>query len=281
MGDRPRYRELPEGRAGLVYGPGDQLGCLNLLTAERTADAAALVKDGDVYSLNASLNWPSPGFFGSVSSRGAPRHVVIKYPGLARDDYFDAFYPQSGSQWDGFLHIGDPERDCFYNGNTDEGIGVDVWAERGIAGRGVLLDVGRWRERAGRPVDWRQRDEISVDELEQCARDQGVEVREGTILLVRVGWETGWNAATYKERMEVSLDDGNAVPGLEASPSMVERLWDWGVAAVASDNATRGGLPASEWLLHARRPSRPVGRTPGRVLASRRPRRRLRFEGSL
>ena len=84
--------------------------------------------------------------------------------GVARDDYLDNFYPQASSQWDGLRHIRHP-RDGFYNGVKAEEIvagggklGIENIAQRGIAGRGVLLDVGRHLENAGRSLDYSTRD---------------------------------------------------------------------------------------------------------------------------
>jgi hypothetical protein len=89
---------------------------------------------------------------------------------------------------DGFLHITDPQTGLAYNGNPGHP-GIEVFAERGIVGRGVLLDVARWAEAQARPIDWEQRCAITVADLEACAAWHDVHVEEGTILLVRVGWQ--------------------------------------------------------------------------------------------
>lgn len=60
IADRPPYAELPDGRAVGLYGPGEQLGAVDLLTPERVAAAARPVRTGEVFSLNASLFYPSP-----------------------------------------------------------------------------------------------------------------------------------------------------------------------------------------------------------------------------
>jgi hypothetical protein len=245
---RPRYRDLPDGDAAGLYGPDDQLGCLNLLTPERVAAASALVRTGQVFSVNASLLYPNPPFAADLSARRPPQHVVLRRP-ATRDEYLNDFYPQSGSQWDGFLHVMDPARRCFYNGNTNEAIGMEVWAERGIAGRGVLLDVARWRAEQGRPIRWRSSDSVSVADLEACAEAQGVAVTEGTILLVRVGWQEGYDAASWEERVDVSRSK-SICPGLESSPAMAERLWDWGLAAIASDNFALEAFPWGDYFMH-------------------------------
>jgi kynurenine formamidase len=244
---RPTYAELPDGRAVGLYGRDEQIGALNLLTPDRTRAAAALVQTGEVFSLNAPISYPGPH---PTGSRLPPTHVLIRGP-IGQDDYLDGFYLQYGSQWDGFLHIPDKKYDCFYNANTNESVGIEQWAERGIAGRGVLLDIARWRAATGRPIDCQARELVTVQDLERCAAAQGVSVNEGTIVLVRFGWESFWNSQSWEERMR-SRSGGFQSPGLEPSLKMVERLWDWGIAAIAGDNMALEAYPIKyeDYFMH-------------------------------
>ena len=242
---RPAYRSLPGGRAAGLYGPDEQLGCLNSLTPDRTRAAAELIRTGETYGLNAPLDYPTPH---PHPRRTAPTQIVIRYP-ERRDDYLEGLWPQASSQWDGLLHFLDPENGCFYNGNTDESRGVDAWADRGIVGRGVLLDVARFREAKGRPINWRERDVVTVDDLVGCMHDQRVAMGEGTILVLRFGWETGWLAATREDRLAVTRPEFTT-PGLEASEAMAAQLWDWGLAAVAADNYSLEAYPFRDRVLH-------------------------------
>lgn len=262
---RPAWRDLPDGNARGVFGDDDWLGCLNLLTPARTAAAAALVRSGRVFNMNASvMDYNNPNFYSAHArevpsipaswQRGAPTHTVLKLlddvPNY--DDRLDGYYPQSGTQWDHFLHCGDFQTLGFYNGHSDMGPGVALWAERGIAGRGVLLDVARWAAAAGRPMDWRSRLEITAEDLERCAASQGVNVTDGTIVLLRVGWQEGYERLTEQERIELpELKPG--APGLRSCREVAERLWDWGVAAIASDNPSLEAWPfepVDDQLLH-------------------------------
>ena len=243
---RPKYHELEDGTPRGVFGADDQLGCLNLLTRGRTAAAASLIRSGQVFSLNASVDYPSP----YPAGRQAPVHVVTDLAPLIRDDYLTPFYLQYGTQWDHFLHVGDPRTGSFYNGSDDESPGIEDWAERGIAGRGVLLDVARWLASTDEPIDWLSRRVISPSDLARCAEAQAVSVDEGTILLIRVGWQQGWSRLTEEERAAVAHRPVRSVPGLEPSAAMAERLWDWGIAAVASDNPTVEAFPHESYMLH-------------------------------
>jgi len=232
---RPPYRDLPGGAADGVFGAGDELGCLNLLTRERVAAAAALIREGRVFSLNADVGaWPNPS--PASSPRTPPVHRVFELvPGLAYDDVLDGFYLQGSTQWDGFLHVVDARTGTSYNGSRTGDDGVGAWARRGIVGRSVLLDLPRWASAQGRSWDWRAPIGVGARDLAACAAWQGVEVLEGTILLLRVGWEEGYSALSVEERASFAAEEA-VNPGLEPAPEVAELLWDWGVAAVACDN---------------------------------------------
>ena len=152
----PAYDELPktEGKipsAWSIFGADDNLGLMNLLTPERIAAAAKLVKRGAVFSLNASLDAVAPAMF----SRGTPRHTVITVAkGRSTDDVIDNLYPQASSQWDSLAHVSFDFKQ-FYNGASLDDITsgrrntIDHWARRGIAGRAVLLDLQRSQAETG------------------------------------------------------------------------------------------------------------------------------------
>ena len=245
MTDLPSYDELPvkdgappRSSWGL-WGDDDELGCLNLLTPERAAAAAALVRRGAAFPLNLRIDRPDPPLYG----RGAVRHTIT-VSGNGRDDHLDSFWPQASSQWDGLRHIRHPEHG-WYNGVRDEEIvagdagklGIDTMARRGIAGRGVLLDAARHFEAQGRRLDYFAAELITPDDLEACAQAQGVEVRTGDLLLVRTGWLAWYaNEATPAVREEISDRERLKAPGLGPAEEMAAWLWNHHVAAVAADN---------------------------------------------
>jgi kynurenine formamidase len=151
-------------------------------------------------------------------------------PARFTDDYI--IMPlQSGTQWDALSH-------CYYEGKIYNGYpassvssfgavknAINVVAERGqIVGRGVLLDVARHRG-----VTQLQADQsIPPEELDAVVAAQGVEIRDGDIVVVRTGWTLEW--LTHR--------DGDAwtfrSPGL--SWRCAEWLYDHNIAAVAADN---------------------------------------------
>jgi len=255
---RPRYRDLPLGCAGSWFGEGDTRGCLNLLTEDRTRAAAQLIETGEVYNLNGAVGeWPNPSPAGRDVRPAPSHHVYELVGGVVFDDYLDGLYLQGGTQWDGFLHVHDPATGEAYGGSAASK-GIAAWAHRAIVGRGVLLDLERWATDAGKPIDWRSRHEFSAADLSSCAAAQSVTVSEGTVLLVRVGWEQGYQRLSTAERLAhapADTRDRQPVPGLAPSEAIAELLWDWGVAAIACDNPSLEVTPYAVELrdsLHVR-----------------------------
>lgn len=240
----PDYDDLPL-RSGLrsawdVWHPGDdRFGCLNLLTEQRVASAAALVERGRTFALNWSMGLPDPPLFG----RSAFEHRITGRPGkISQDDELSAWNTQSSSQWDGFRHIrhvgmiGHEPGTGHFGGVDNEQHGIDHWARAGIVGRGVLADVGRWRERQGRPIAFGEPDAVMPDELLTCLADQGTEVREGDILLVRFGWTAWYEGQDPAARIEIADPARFATAGLHPGEETARTLWNLHIAAVAADN---------------------------------------------
>lgn len=186
------------------WGPDDELGTLNFLTPDKVAAAARLVQRGDLFSLAVPFDekGPQQGGWGRFN----PIHLMMRDGNDAimgttvRDFYggFDGYVRgtddliimplQSGTQWDALGHM--VFEDKIYNGyeaSQVSSLGAlknDIAkAKEKLVGRGVLLDVARWKGK-----DWLEGGEaISGDDLENCAADQGVEVGTGDIVLVRTG----------------------------------------------------------------------------------------------
>ena len=74
---------------------------------------------------------------------------------------------------------------------------------------------------------------IDAATLEACRAAQGVEIRTGDVLVIRVGW-LEW---LRKQPLAVhnELAEHLVVPGLLAGDEMARYIWDAHVAAVASD----------------------------------------------
>ncbi len=240
MTELPSYADLPPaprgGRSAWgLFGQDDNLGLVNLMTPERIAAAAGLVRQGQVFCLDMPLDSFSPAL---MVTRGVPRHTVLHPRAAVFDDVYDNFYPQAASQWDSLAHVGYAPGEM-YNGATEQEVlagtrnTIDHWARHGVAGRAVLLDVERAMRAAGRSYDPGNSSAIGVDDLELARRQAGVEFAAGDIILLHTGF-----AAWYVEqpaRVKNRLHGDVAAPGLAHTEAICEYLWNSHAAAIASD----------------------------------------------
>ncbi len=251
MSTLPSYRELPKVNGlpaswGLLGDAGpDYFGCLNLQTPDKLVAAARLVTRGAVFALNWSADLPHPPLFG----RGQHIHEVIDRA-TGHDDVLHNWNTQSSSQWDGFRHIKNIPNG-FYDGVPDEDHGVDHWARRGIAGRAVLCDVGRWRAAQGRPLQYAESDVIEPDDIVNTLAAQGSPLEVGDVLLMRTGW-TEWYESETDEATRLTAADRATLraPGLPSGERTAEFLWDLHIAAIGADNPGVEVWPQGTGLSH-------------------------------
>lgn len=219
------------------WGADDRLGTLNHITDDRRAAAGAEVKSGRVVNLGLPIS--SNGIQIGMGGRINPVHLMSlthldlrgREDGLICADDFIFMPLQSVTQWDGLGHVGYDGH--LYNGVTADTLttaagstvlSIDQIAEKGVAGRGVLLDIARLKG-----VDRLEAGfEITPEDLEAAEAKQGVKVGPGDILLFRTGWlrtfTVDGDARAY----------WNGEPGL--SLACAQWLYDREVAAIASDN---------------------------------------------
>lgn len=239
----PSFDELPAAdgappqSAWWLFGKDDQVGMMNLQTPERIVDASRLIQKGAMFPLNWDLELPNPPLYG----RGALRQTILRRP-TANDDVLDNFFPQASSQWDSLIHVGHSQHG-FYNGVTQQEItgepgtrgGIENWARRGIAGRAVLLDMGRFLASQGTPLDCGTDTRFTPEQLEACRQAQGIEIRTGDVLLIRTGWTEWYLEQDLVKRRELANRDTLRAPGLAAGEAMARYLWNLHVVALASD----------------------------------------------
>ena len=216
----------------------DEKGTLNYIGSDQLIRAAGLVRAGRIVSLGIALGDDGPQLGSeSLDGRRNPIHIMTE---LGQTQFLQGAFRcaddllvlplQAGTQWDALAHVHYDGK--MYNGWTvSESLGqrgasrcsIEV-AAKGIAGRGVLLDVAGYRG-----VRWLSAgDAVEAGELEDIARAQGVEILAGDILAVR----TGWWAMFVETRSRRDFMAGE--PGLGLS--CAEWLHDHQVAAVVSDN---------------------------------------------
>jgi kynurenine formamidase len=201
------------------------------------AHAATLARAGRVFSLDYPVNAFEP--FPSGTRHEMVHHTFANNV-FHRDDYLDNFYLQATSQLDSLRHIGHPYHG-FYQGvrtedvtGENETLGIHHLARHGIVGRGVLLDVERFMAGRGTPLSPYRNDRITVEILEATAKQQGVRVLPGDIVLVRTGWAGHYTGLTREQRVE--YNKVRRCPGLAQEEATVRWLWDHQVAVIAADN---------------------------------------------
>jgi hypothetical protein len=263
----PKYKELAnrDVNGGLPkfetwqYFPDTSLGRLTLLTPERVLRAKELVKTGEVVN----LDWTTDKPYGGCFARGTVLHEIHHFPmkeyGVVIDDTLH-FNSQCGSQWDGLWHFADQHTGFFYGGKRVEDIvipahersgGMSSWADHGIVGRAVLLDIYRWSKMNGKPYDPFTSHDITVEDLLACAEEENVSFEPGDILVIRSGYTVHHNQcnATDLENMR----ENRTFAGVEQSEDMEEFLHDNLFAAVAGDAPSFESMPPKkDYFLHER-----------------------------
>ena len=216
------------------WGPDDERGAANLITAKARLAAARLVVRGEVYSLAIPLK--SGAMPGSPMRAQMIHHMTldggdfaagVRLPGgnQAADDYI-AMPSQTGTHLDGLAHVW--YDDELYNGHSASRVRSYGATRCGIENvgpivtRGVLLDIARQHGVEHLPSDHA----ISSVDLDRCAKAQGTEVGTGDAVLVRTGWYTMF--AKDRDRYYA------ASPGVGAEGA--RWLADRSVAVVGADN---------------------------------------------
>jgi kynurenine formamidase len=208
------------------WGPDDAKGTLNYLTEEKVRASATLVKSGSTVSLSLPINTvagpdnPRPSVHYMVKSHDLrPEHGEPRFAG----DYLGTeLHGDCRTHLDALCHVA--YKGKLYNGKspatvTSRGATVmDITSyARGIAGRGVLLDIPRFRK-----LKWLEPGEaVTAEEIQSVEHHQGVRLEEGDIFLFRTGH--------HRRRLELGAwnnnFDGEGQAGLHvnAMPLLHER----------------------------------------------------------
>lgn len=229
------------------WGADDVLGTLNFLDEDKRREGAALIRRGASFSLSQPFgaDGPQKGW----RRRTNPVHTMLDtgvdaergtqgFPhGIGGADDVIFMPLQASTQWDGLGHIFDHGQ--AWNGRragdvvTSEGdlvTGIETAASR-IAGRGVLLDVGRAVGTDGELPDGFA---VTAEHLEAAIAAQGESSRvgRGDLVLVRTGQLTRARRGIAEGRGWGDYA-GGAAPGLSFTSA------DWlhrsEIAGIATD----------------------------------------------
>lgn len=235
------------------WGELDERGTANFITPEKVAEAARLIREGRVISMAAPLEvgvnfdttrtpiqhyWRFTGADFVVGTAINAAYEKVQYT----DDII-VMATHGSTQWDALVHAA--ENDAIYNGfwiGTCESVGgasrcsIHQMHEK-MCSRGVLADVARHKgvERL------EQGYAITPHDLDETLAAQGVEVREGDILIVRTGHLAWWFELPPEEKESWAWGGS---PGI--SMKCVEWIHEKSIAAIAADNMAIEVMPAEE-----------------------------------
>ncbi len=223
------------------WGDDDEVGSLNYLGPEQVLAAVRLVKSGKLFTLQRLIGDPKgdpvwPGrtpaertqIFDESSWDGddAPQ-----FPGGLHyaDDKINAFL-QGSTQYDGLGHV-------WYGGKIWNGYdarttvggldkaSVEAIAQRGVVGRGVLLDMARFRGKDNLEAA----ETFTHQDLLECAKAQGTTIDKRDILVIRT------NFLKLFFELGDKFYEGFCEPGLVYSPELVQWFQDMEIPNLVTD----------------------------------------------
>lgn len=211
------------------WGADDERGCLHHLTPDAVRAAAGVVKHGRSVSLAHDLD-----LVASPDNKKPALHYMSQLcdvdeaePRVNMDFVGVDYHGKSVSHLDALCHCafhgrlyGDVDTACVTSQGSSYG-SVLTTAD-GLVGRGVLLDVPRFRDQ-----EWLEPGTaVEPEELESVAAAQGLEVRRGDIVVVR-------NGARRRREMLGPWDPSNFSAGL--FPTSMRWLHEREIALLGSD----------------------------------------------
>ncbi len=198
------------------WGPDDELGAANLITAAKRAEAAGLVSEGFTVSMSAtaqnyeSLDNPCPIEWSMVRASRASASDTVAYP---------CIHGPGTTHLDAFAHI-------FFDGKMWNGYDVDglvtmeggaaknsiMAVKNGLVTRAVLYDIPRLK---GVPY-LEPGTRITVADLEAWEARTGVTVGSGDAFLIRWGrWARQDALGPFDTGQESAGLDNNVIPWLK------------------------------------------------------------------
>lgn len=224
------------------WGPNDELGTLNFLTNQEILRGVRAVKQGKVISLGLQIGRKGGDIV--FPGRSTTIHVMTQDEGLYKSGnlkplpgglkYADDavfMYIQGTTQCDAIGHAW--HGDKIYNGysadTTTGGLtkaSIVPIAEKGIVGRGVLLDIARYKG----VKHLAKGEAVTLEDIQGAAKKQKVEVQKHDIMVLRTGYITVF----YYEGSDAYFKDLNE-PGITYTKELVDWFHEMEISAFAAD----------------------------------------------
>ncbi|MFF2502551.1 cyclase family protein [Streptomyces sp. NPDC058067] len=239
-----RRTDAPAGSSWYLFADHPERGMANFAGPHQLRRAADSVTQGLAFNLDYSLDAFDPPM---SKARGVPRHHITAKHDQARDDHLDNFHLQASTQIDGLRHRR-ASGHGFYNGVPDDEIaprsprlGVQLWAELPLAGRGLLIDIdGLLRDR-GTPLSHADAPALTADHLDDALAAQGCRLEPGDLIMVHTGWADWYLNATPDQRAETRAR--RRATGFAQSRAFAAWCWDHRIALMATDTFAVEVLP--------------------------------------
>ncbi|KAJ6171930.1 hypothetical protein N7470_000997 [Penicillium chermesinum] len=239
------FDELPNPKQVWIGEPGSReegLGKLAILTPERVAAAAA----GEIRTgRRVTMGWELTKLdYPNLNRQPCDHKIVPLLGGIAFDDIYSMNPPNGMGFGISPKQSRVRRRDCSHGGVTsqeindrqNDRIGMQHWAQEGIAGRGVLIDYASWAEKKGIKYTTFSTHQVRLTDILEIAKETNITFQKGDILFVRVGVTKEWDTVMTDAQKQAYSD--NPAPehaGVEATEDVLRWLWDSGFAAIASD----------------------------------------------
>ncbi|TVY82765.1 hypothetical protein LSUE1_G003291 [Lachnellula suecica] len=275
----PSYAQLPldpsypTKAAWGVWGANDTQGALNHITNATILAAGAEIQVGTAINLNLDLNE----FVTPINTARKPLNHLFQ-PASGYTDDVVVLNTQVSTQFDGLRHLWKyvnvpvshhynyfvaPLTDNrWYNNLIDDFdqvigptpttvLGIQQAAEKGIAGRGVLLDWVGWAESEGIVYDAFTGYGINSSDLDAVATWQGLPLNwsePGDILLIRTGYMQAYRNLTAYQQETMPWNPELGSVGMNASDDSLAWLWEKKLALVGADNPAFESLPMDKTI---------------------------------
>ena len=223
------------------WGPDDQLGSANLISTERTLEAAKLIKQGKSMPLGIVIGPDTPAFpprslslqVVQPNQHGGQKLSSFGYEGNYNDDLLQTWIG-IGSQLDGLEHLG--EDGMYYNCLDEKEISaisgltkLGTHAVPPLVGRAVIIDMAK---HMGKDV-LAAGEHFGEAEITAAMEAQQITVNEGDIVLFHTGWTDGMMESdpTAWGSTEPGLNNEGAVFMASMNP-MAVGADTWGLEAI-------------------------------------------------
>jgi hypothetical protein len=241
-------------------------GALNHITNATILAAAQEIQLGLAINLDLELDK----FITPINTARKPlTHLYQPEPGYTDDVV--VMNTQINTQFDGLRHFPYPDANAstasyrWYNDliqdyedvigpNPSTRLGIQQAAQKGIAGRGVLLDWAEYAEASNISYDAFAGRGISAAEWDAVAAWQGLPSnwsKPGDFLIIRTGWTKKFNTLNQTEVETLPWlagPNGMESIGFLGSDDSLAWLWEKKLALVGADNPAFESLPMNKTI---------------------------------